>query len=282
MSLNPALYFRNVRIQKIDYLLRPERQAMRGCFYSFAKLFVALLCISLPFHILLPPLMTLNPYFEDNPQPILAYGALGTMGLFGILCAIIAINTLDTLWRKDEKAEKDAQETDLRAVLETYMESKAISQYNKEVTERILRIEGNLNEKLSAMTNKQLALVEDAILYLMEITGTSNAHAYGLKIMFVALAAMFVLTFVPAYEFAESILYSINPRYRGSPVVLFVFFIVAFIVMAITMNDPARYWNRLGPHGRNITRNLVFYWPITFPVLLGVIMWIKDTPVPPQ
>lgn len=278
MSLNPIHYFRDFRIEKIRYLLQPQRAVLRGCLYSFVKFCVAWIAFFLPAQILIPMLQTLNPAFENNPQPLLAYSAFAIIGIAGFCCSIIGMNILDSIWRKKEKAEDDAAGLDLRHVLESILGTAALSGYNKEVVQRILRIGGDLDEQLPAMSGKQRALIEDGILYYYETNNIPHAHAYGMKIMIAGMYILFFLMFVPLYEFAEHLLYSANPNYRGSPAVLYIFFFVAFIAAGFAFYDIARYWNRLGPHGRNIARNAVFYWPVTFPLLLGLIMWMRDLP----
>ncbi len=256
-------HFRQFRIQKIDYLLRPERQAVRGCFYFFAKFFVTCIAVQLvytPVSALLAPFMNADGFVSAVPFLILTFLSLP----FVILVPVFAINQLDTFWRKREKAQSDQYEIEIRDILTQYLGSGALNDYNKEVVERILRQEGDLNECLQEMSGKQLALIEDAILYTFEMRGISHAHAYGTKLLIFALMVTFMLGFVPLATGLDYVIRHYIPALQKSIILIFPFIGVAMVAMTFAMRDVQGYWNRMGPHLRNGARNLLFYWPVTF------------------
>lgn len=274
MKFSIANHFRNFRIEKIDYLLRSERQAVRGCFYIFAKFIVAIFSLGITANI-----FTLLIIFEKIlPDTIYYYFsivfALGAIPIC-LLLSIICINLLDTLWRRKEKEKYDAYEIELTDILKSYSQAEMLENYHKQIIQRVLNKYNDLNEQLGEMSNDELALIEDAILYTFETKGIVHAHAYGTKFMTLGLIIIGILTFVPLYSLIEMLMREHFPRAANSAIILYIFFPLAIFATWRGMEKSLYYWDKLGPTGRNFVRNLFFYWPLTLMVLIGLNTWAK-------
>ncbi|MFP4314559.1 MAG: hypothetical protein ACLFR0_09595 [Alphaproteobacteria bacterium] len=268
-------HFKNFRIQKIDYLLRPERIAVRGCFYTIIKFLVAFFTLGFCLNIIFS-LISVQSVLHESSHIMLKVLFFVALIPIIILPPVLAINWMDTKWRKREKQDADEYELSLRTILENYRKSEAINPYNKQVIDRILQKQEDLNEIFQNFSAKELALCEDAILYGFEERGIQHAHAYGIKLITIVLILLFFLIFVPLYEFAEYLINAYLPRLKNSIAMIFVLLPVAIFAMWRAMVRAEYYWNILGPHGRNGARNLLFYWPVTFPLLIGLNLWVQE------
>ena len=260
-------YFKNYRIDKIDYLVRAERQAARGCFYLIAKFWLAFIVMGIAanlFYSILP--LNLITQLSDNGLIALFY--MGITLCVITLPTIIAINTLDQIWHKKEKKEFDKHEISLRDLLNTYQQSNALNSYNKQIIMRMLSREGDLNETFKSFSSKELALIEDCILYHFEKSGVLNSHAKGTNIMIMAMIVLFLLIMAPLMEFTQHIIHEYMPALKNSIAVIFPFFGIAIFAMWRASSRVEAAWDRIGPHGRNAARAIIIYWPLSIFILI--------------
>ncbi len=274
--LSPAAYFRFHRISRIEYLLRPERAALRGCFYMFAKFWISFFIFGTGCNVLFT-LPALQLALSGGLYVYLSGALALIVSIFTLMLIVIGIDILDLIWRRREKTDFDKTQWHIRDILRVYQKSHGLSQYNKEVVGHILKIQDDdLSTRLGDMSAKQRALIEDSILYTYEMNGIPNALAYGTKIMILALIVIVVLTFVTLYSFAEHFIRAQFGSNSSGFIMLYVAFAIGIFSTYIGMRDTEKYWNIIGPHGRNGMRRIVFYWPATFPILFGLIYWVQS------
>ncbi len=280
---NPILYFRNNKLARLDVMLRPGLAVRRGFFYSFAKFFAAMLAMNLSLtligHVAEPitPAAANSPFLAGLiviPSLILAAGI-----------AIMAIDWVDARWRaKVNTGDGNNQAVDIRAILKTYRETKAIQEYHRQIIDRILAREGELISQLPTLEDYELELIEDGFLYGIEREHIwdmdDEKHrlrrsdmAYGTKLIFFSLIAFFFLTFGMVYGLSEYLLKMAGMRDSGF-IMFYVMIPVALYAMYHAMKKTDEIWARLGPFRRTMARRSIFYWPVTLLIVTGVNLWI--------
>ncbi len=264
-------YLKNARIERIDYLLRPERMRHKGCLYLIAKFFIMLFAVGLgssPLH---------WQAIIENALPqsahIISGILLGVLSLVLIVALLLfALNELDRLWRKKEDEKYDGHELNLKDMLQEYSESQALNSYNKEIIERLIKNHDDLNTGFKDLRAKQLALIEDAILYRYEINEIMHPLAYGVKIIVLATLFVTCATFASLYEPIQDFWRDQFP-YDSGLGILYVIFPLGIFCAWRAYVRAKDLWRFLGPHGRNTARNILFYWPITLVFLIILNTW---------
>lgn len=261
-------YLKNARIDRINYLLRPERMRHKGCLYLIVKFFILVFAIAIgvqPLHVLqaIQNAAPENTYFFIS----LTFFVISFVLIITIL--LVSLNEVDRIWRRKEDEKYNGHEITLDHVLKEYLETKGLRTYNKQVVERLLKKYSNLNENIKEMSGKELALVEDAILYGYEIKDLMHPLAYGVKLIMFATIVVTCVTFVAIYEPVEDFLRA-RYRFNSGLGLLYVIFPIGIFCVWRAQLRAKGIWNALGPHGRNTARNILFYWPITL-VFLFII-----------
>ncbi len=265
-------YLKNARIERIEYLLRPERMRHKGCLYLIVKFFIFMVAVGLgafPLH-LQKPLEAIAPHEIHIPLAIII--ALSSV-LFMVALLLICLNELDSIWRRKEDKGYDGHELKLEKILLEYLETESLNPYNQQVIERLIKKHTDLNDHIEDMSGKERALVEDAILYRYEINEIMHPLAYGVKLIFLTTMFVTCATFASLYAPIEDIWRAQYPYDSGLGLIYIIFPVGTFCVWRAYVRAKD-IWKAIGPHGRNTARNLLFYWPITLLFLIMINTWI--------
>jgi len=269
-------YFRSQKIERIRFLLRPERTRGRGCIYMFVKFLVALIAISIPLHIATPIFL----YLEDALAADMYFYASGMVALFFLpvvlFMPIFAIDRLEQIWRRKENPAMDDRKIDLENLLRELQKTILKKPYNRQEIDYIFKQtdpERPLAQQLETLTGRQLTLIEDAILYTHEVTLTASGFSYGLKLMVFFVIVLTLLGFGTLYGLIEPYLRSVFGNSQAGFMMLYLFFPIAVFVFYRAQKDVISIWESLGASFRVFIRLSLYYWPVTLIIfaLLNVI-----------
>jgi hypothetical protein len=277
--MNLFSYFRTEQIERIRFLLRPERARSRGCIYGFLKFFLSLVALSLPLNIMVYTLQFLEMSISEH----LYYGLSVIIVLIAlpliILAPIIAVDTLEKMWRRREDKNEDSKALELEDLLKVYRDSIAKQEYNKQEINYILKHAApdkplaNQLEKLSA---RQLILIEDSILYLHETNLIPNAFPYGLRLIYFGLIALFFMGFGTTYNLIQPVVGDIFGAQKSPYVMFFLLMPIAMLVVWRVLKDVSNLWERLGATLRFFIRLLLYYWPATIIIIMIINIISKE------
>lgn len=191
-------YLRQQRTRRINVMLHLPRDGMGGCFYPFMKFFSGFMAPLVVFSLFSNVLIGGNDILPDGIK--LAVFLVGS--ILSFLSSFVAIDAFDTLFRR-KRGTADVPMTVMQ-VMESYaaqMREQMKDGPAKDARLSIIgRIPAHAHDGLDKLSYEELAIVEDAVLYLFEGAGKNEGYAYGIKFMFIAFGVIFFALFGTIYQ----------------------------------------------------------------------------------
>lgn len=260
-------YFKKQRRDRIRFLLRPQLARNRGCLYFFLKCWLVILAVSLSLCSLFL-FKNLEGKIDNDVGFALSVGLL-----IPIVCiaVILAIDFLERIWRRKLQPDETTPSINLRHLLEMHAErTEAVSFTDHDRIKYFLSEPGDIAARLERYSYRQLMTIEDAILYNDEIQGVMNGFSYGFRIMVAFMLIFGFSAFATAYPFLEGWVFDAFGQQHGGIIMLFLFVPIGMFAFWAATTRSLYYWNLIGAMWRSYARVAVYYWPITFGLLVAV------------